>query len=176
MLENVAMLTVLVRILIFICSVPFFFIVLNLKFSIEESHLNTSKISVLLLLEIISFGITISEFKADRPEHLSYTAATIGAILSKDQIDGAEMWEAEVSSYLKINLRNSLLCIYFTIVSGLTRLNCPTFFTAWCLMKILILKENSFVNLFYRLMMKEATYSQQPSLMSLLFCVNLQKW
>ena len=47
---------------------------------------------------MISFGITISEFKADRPEHLSYAAATVVSILSKDQIDGAEMWEAEVSS------------------------------------------------------------------------------
>ena len=47
----------------------------------------------------------------DHPEHLSYAAATTVAILSKDQFDGAEMWEAEVSSYLKINLRNSLVCI-----------------------------------------------------------------
>ena len=84
---------------------------------------------------MISFGITISEFKADRPEHLSYAAATIVAILTKDWIDGAEMWEAEVSSCLRINLRNSHL--YFTIVSDLTRLNYPTFLTVWCLMKIL---------------------------------------
>lgn len=65
-----------------------------------QNYLYTSTLSTVscfLLLETISYGKTTSDFKTENLELSSYPATTKFAVMSKDQIGGMEMWEAEVS-------------------------------------------------------------------------------
>ena len=50
------------------------------------------------VLGVISYGQSISDFKSNDPEVLSYSANSEVAVFSKDiYYHGVEMWEAQVS-------------------------------------------------------------------------------